>query len=90
MAKDLKYGKVTTEFGTIGEDEPVVVFRAKDKLLPKVLSYYHLFCLKEGSNRDHLSLILDAKNLVDHWQRGNETRRPESVSFINKKYAPKK
>ena len=89
MARDLKYGKFTTEFGTIGEDEPVFVFRARDKLLPKVLAYYHLFCMKEGSGRDHLSLILDAKSLVDHWQREHETKRPDSVSFVNKKHAPK-
>lgn len=59
MAYDRKYGKVTTEFGNIGEDEPVVVFRAQDVLLPKVLAYYHLFCMKIGSPRFHLNLIMD-------------------------------
>ncbi|HEY5484425.1 MAG TPA: hypothetical protein VIK31_11555 [Propionibacteriaceae bacterium] len=34
---DSTYGKVTTEHGTIGADEPVIVFRAKDKLLPALL-----------------------------------------------------
>lgn len=37
MAIDLKYGRVTLENADIGEDEPVVVFRARDALLPKVL-----------------------------------------------------
>ena len=30
MGIDAKYGRVTTERGDIGEDEPVVVFRAQD------------------------------------------------------------
>lgn len=68
MAFDGKYGRVTTEFGDIGEDEPVVVFRAQDPLLPKVLMYYHLFCLKAGSPRKHLSIILDTIERVRQWQ----------------------
>lgn len=36
MAVDRKYGRVTLERGTIGEDEPVVVFRAQDKMLPEL------------------------------------------------------
>jgi hypothetical protein len=58
MAIDTKYGRVTTERGTIGEDEPVVVFRAQDELLPKVLAYYHQLCLEEGSPRHHLDGII--------------------------------
>lgn len=78
MAIDAKYGRVTLEHGTIGEDEPVVVFRAKDKLLPKVLAYYHLFCLREGSPRRHLDLIMDSLLRVQSWQRKNETKVPDS------------
>ncbi len=53
MAIDNKYGKVTLEHGTIGEDEPVVVFRATDSFLPKLLAYYHSFCLRGGSPRQN-------------------------------------
>ena len=81
MAKDLKYGKVTLEKSSIGEDEPVVVFRARDKLLLKVLAYYHLFCLKEGSPRKHLDLILDAHKIVKDWQSTNETKVPDSKEY---------
>lgn len=78
MAIDLKYGKVTLEHGTIGEDEPVVVFRATDRFLPKVLAYYHLFCLKGGSPRRHLDLILNSRDKVLSWQLTNKIRTPSS------------
>ena len=85
MAIDGKYGKVTLEYGTIGEDEPVVVFRAKDVLLPKVLMYYHLFCLKEGSPDEHLELILKSLDRVKAWQKKNPAlvRTPKSEGLIN-------
>ncbi len=69
MAVDRKYGRVTLEHGTIGEDEPVVVFRAADKTLPKLLAYYHLFCLKEGSPRRHLNIILNTRDTIINWQK---------------------
>lgn len=78
MAIDNKYGRVTLEHGTIGEDEPVVVFRATDRLLPKVLAYYHLFCLKDGSPRRHLDIIMDSLEKVTEWQGNNLTRTPDS------------
>lgn len=81
MGVDGKYGRVTTEFGNIGEDEPVVVFRAQDGLMVKVLMYYHLFCLKAGSPRRHLDAILDAIDNVRRWQSNNPTKVPESVGY---------
>jgi hypothetical protein len=84
MGYDRKYGKVTTEFGSIGEDEPVVVFRAQDKLLPKVLAYYHLFCLKAGSPRRHLDIILNAKEQVEQWQKTHPKYTPTSESSIGR------
>ena len=81
MAIDLKYGRVTTEHGTIGEDEPVVVFRAQDETLPKLLAYYHLFCVKEGSPRHHLDAIMDAREKVLEWQKDHHTQTPRSDSL---------
>lgn len=74
MAIDAKYGKVTLEHGTIGEDEPVVVFRAQDKHLPKLLAYYHLFCLREESPKRHLDLILESRDKVMVWQKSHPAR----------------
>lgn len=71
MGIDNKYGRVTTEFGNIGEDEPVIVFRAKDIALPKLLSYYHLFCTKLGSPRNFLNDVMDLREKIIAWQHAN-------------------
>lgn len=80
MGIDLKYGKVTLEHGDIGEDEPVIVFRAKDALLPKLLTYYHLFCMKAGSPKRHLDLIYETRQRIIDWQKDvrNRTKIPDS------------
>lgn len=84
MAYDSKYGRVTLEHGTIGEDEPVVVFRARDRLLPKVLAYYHRFCETAGSPKEHLDLILDTMVTVSKWQIRNEARTPNSKAYFDR------
>jgi hypothetical protein len=81
MAIDLKYGKVTMEKGDVGEDEPVIVFRAQDSILPKLLAYYHLFCLKEGSPKHHLDAILNARGNIVLWQKDHHTQVPRSDSL---------
>lgn len=78
MPIDAKYGRVTVENGDIGEDEPVVVFRAQDRLLPQVLAYYHLFCLKAGSPKRHLDAVLTARDAVLTWQQSHRTQTPQS------------
>lgn len=86
MGYDRKYGKVTTEFGSIGNDEPVVVFRARDSLLPRVLMYYHLFCMKSDCPRYHLNTILDTFYSITQWQFRNKdkVRFPRSEGFKNR------
>lgn len=83
MGYDHKYGKITTEFGNIGEDEPVVMFRARDALLPRVLMYYHLFCMKSDCPRFHLTAILDTFYNITQWQFNNKEkiRFPRSENF---------
>jgi hypothetical protein len=81
MGIDSKYGRVTTELGTIGEDEPVVVFRAQDATMVEVLQRYHLICLKAGSPRRHLLAILDAIENVKNWQSRNRTQTPTSDGY---------
>ena len=78
MAIDSKYGRVTLEHGSIGEDEPVVVFRATDKLLPKVLYHYYNLCLVAGSPERHLDILRNATEKVEAWQEINQTRTPNS------------
>ncbi len=80
MAIDNKYGKVTLEHGTIGEDEPVVVFRARDLFLPTVLLRYHRLCSDSSSPNRHLGLILESRNQILLWQEKNGYRVPNSNS----------
>lgn len=68
MAQDLKYGEVICERGTIGADEPVVVFRSKDTLLPAVMDAYLAMCREEGSPEHHLDGIVAARKTVVDWQ----------------------
>jgi hypothetical protein len=78
MAIDVKYGRVTLEHGSIGEDEPVVVFRANDELLPRVLAYYNAWCMLAGSPKRHLDLIFESRQVVLNWQMHNGARTPNS------------
>ena len=78
MGIDGKYGRVETERGTIGEDEPVVVFRAQDKLLTRVLEYYHDLCNDAGSPLHHLARIQDTIYEVKLWQDYSQTKIPTS------------
>lgn len=78
MGFDGKYGRVTTEFGDIPDSEPVLVFRAQDKLLPDVLLRYYDLAISAGSPLKHLELIEDSRERVLAWQRENFTKVPTS------------
>lgn len=71
MGFDRKYGKVTTEHGDIPDDEPVVVFRARDVQTPSVLRQYLHFCGEGGSPQRHLTLIEESITLFEKWQENN-------------------
>lgn len=81
MAYDLKYGRVTLERATIGEDEPVVVFRARDALLPELLSHYRELCEAAGSPAHHLALLERSQAAVQAWQARHPTQVPRSDSL---------
>jgi hypothetical protein len=79
MPVDLKYGRVTLERGTAGEDEPVVVFRAQDALLPTLLDLYVFLCRNAGSPERHVAGIHAAQQAVIEWQRDHFTQVPQSA-----------
>lgn len=81
MGIDGKYGRVTLEHSTIGEDEPVVVFRAQDRLLPDVLTMYALLCKAAGSPERHLDLINQSSLVVQEWQARSFTQTPQSAQL---------
>lgn len=82
MAVDGKYGRVTLEKGSIGEDEPVVVFRAQDKLLPKLMDIYGFLCEIAGSPKVHLDLIKESANKIRAWQEEHHTQVPRSDGYV--------
>ena len=80
MGTDRKYGRVTTEHGDISDDEPVMVFRARDKLLAPLISEYYNRCKEAGSPQRHLMLIEQNYTLVADWQEANpdKLKTPDS------------
>jgi hypothetical protein len=77
---DGKYGKVTTEYGDIPGDEPVIVFRARDMIVPAMLRFYLEMCEANGSPRRHLDLIRATQRRIDQWQldHRSQVRQPDS------------
>ncbi len=78
MAVDIKYGRVTVERGLIGEDEPVVVFRAQDLTLPALLRVYWEMCRLIGSPDLHLDAVDQATEAVLRWQADNVIKIPDT------------
>ena len=80
MGHDLKYGQVTTEHGDIPDDEPVIVFRARDVNTLAVLSHYLKVCDQGGSPPRHLRLIAQTLFHFASWQEANQdkVRLPDS------------
>lgn len=71
MGYDRKYGKVTTEFGSIPETEPVIVFRARDVTLPGVLLSAIKKATVVGSPSRHIELLLNTFKEITLWQYDN-------------------
>ena len=82
MAFDRKYGKVITQFGTIGEDEPVVVFRARDETLPDLLVKAIELAKRAGSPQRHIDILTNTLSTIVSWQGKNQelVRIPASES----------
>jgi hypothetical protein len=77
---DGKYGKVTTEHGDIPDDEPVIVFRARDRIVPAMLRFYLEMCEANGSPQRHLHLIQRSSADIVRWQADHpdRVRTPDS------------
>lgn len=82
MPFDNKYGRVTLENQrNIADDEPVIVFRAQDRLLPKLLKVYRYFCELAGSPENHLAAIDDTAATIKAWQAEHQTKVPTSTGY---------
>ena len=80
MGYDGKYGKVTTEHGEIPDDEPVIVFRARDGQVPAMLDRYLELCAAAGSPPRHLDLVHRSQAAITRWQHEHpdQVRVPDS------------
>lgn len=80
MGFDGKYGRVTTEHGNIPDDEPVIVFRGRDRIVPAMLRFYREMCESNGSPQRHLGLIDRSRSEIEAWQaqHPDKTRTPDS------------
>lgn len=82
MPFDQKYGRVTLENQrNIADDEPVIVFRAQDRLLPKLLKVYRYFCELAGSPANHLAAIDHTAGVIKAWQAEHSTKTPTSTGY---------
>lgn len=74
MGQDLKYGKITTEHGSIPEDEPVFVLRAQDALALFALDAYGetvwMACCTPGFRAD-------VRSAVDSFRKWPKKKLPD-------------
>jgi hypothetical protein len=79
VAISLRYGRVTLEREEdVKHHEVVVVFRAQDQLLPRLLRRYKNMCVNAGSSQQYLDEIEETFVKVLLWQAGWGTKVPGS------------
>ncbi len=68
MAYDRKYGKVTIERGTIGDDEPVFLIRSRDRAAPAAIRAYAIAAERAGADEAMVAEVRAAAVVVAEWQ----------------------
>ena len=75
---DKKYmtsGDITKLDGTpIPLDEPLILFRGRDRVLVQLLEYYAQLCEQAGSPERQLKLIDEKIGEIKAWQEDNQAR----------------
>jgi hypothetical protein len=80
---DSKYkttGEIFKYDGTpIPEDEPLILFRGRDRLVPQMLDYYNELRIKAGTSQKNMPLLQKQIEVIKRWQAENpdRTRIPE-------------
>lgn len=69
MGQDLKYGKVTTEHGSIPEDEPVFVLRGQDALATFALDEYREAAWKTCRTPEFRDKVDQARENFRKWPK---------------------
>jgi hypothetical protein len=76
------YNRIQDPEGKIGEDEPVLLFRAKDKHFQEVLSEYSALLESDtdmdDKEREKMRLSISSQiYLADNWQRNHGCKTPD-------------
>jgi hypothetical protein len=85
MGFDGKYGRVEfpdSDWVTIEDDEPVMVFRARDNLMPDIMKYYWQRSLANGAPAHHLRLIEEQLKRVKDWQQTHTIQDATSDTWL--------
>jgi hypothetical protein len=65
-------GSIVKENGDpLPQDEPRMLFRGKDKLLPQLLEHYKQLCQEAGSPSEQIEGIQERLNIIKDWQSKN-------------------
>ena len=68
-------GDITKLDGTpIPQDEPLILFRGKDKLLPRLLEQYKQLCQDGGSPQGQIELLQQRIDEIKVWQDNNQDK----------------
>lgn len=74
-AKSQTTGELQKLDGTaIPEDEPLIMFRGKDKLLPQMLRYYNQISRDAGATEPQLTTVQAKIREVEQWQAANPAK----------------
>lgn len=74
-----KYGKITTERGSIPDGEPVFLIRARDKHSLPALAAYLRTCERDADVLDsHIGGVEKAIRSFEQFQRDHATKTPDT------------
>ena len=68
-------GDITRLDGTpVPEDEELILFRSRDKLLIPLLEHYKQLCINAGSPDDQLAVLQKRIDAIKSWQENNQDK----------------
>lgn len=68
MAYDEKFGTITLEKGSVGDDEPVFLLRAADALAVQTIEHYAELCSARDCQSAHIAGVMNSRQRVVEWQ----------------------
>jgi len=68
-------GSIMKNDGTLLDaNEPLMLFRGQDKLLPELLEYYNQLCAQSGSPQAQIQAIQERLGAIKKWQADHPER----------------